>query len=176
LLHLPDDLNELGVVVSCFVTERKHRDWKRFSLYAFRNTELSSTIDFVNYSIQEFVSGRFKFTESFLIEAEKVHIEGRSYDVAWKASVPAGEVHRNDVVVVVKGASIKVGKVLQFVGDHDVICAKVEFYTKVRGSSNEYRTDRSTIEYVPCTALRTKCAWATMRPRVVLVLVPRVLY
>jgi hypothetical protein len=176
LLHLPDDLHMLGVVISCFVTERKHRDWKRFSLYAFRNTEHASTVDFVNYSVQEFCSGRFKFTESFLIDAEKVYIEDHPYDMSWVAFLTAGEARRNDVVAIDERNSIKVGKVIQFVGDGPEIFAKVEFYTEVRGSKSEYRTDRSSIEYVPCNAVRAKCAWAKMRPDVILVLLPRVLY
>ena len=76
LLHLPEDLLRLGCILSCFVTERKHRDWKAVTLFAFRNFEAQTIRDFVNYMVEEFASGRFKFCEAFLRKAKRSIIDG----------------------------------------------------------------------------------------------------
>ena len=175
LMHLPEDLRRLGLVLSCFVLERKHRDWKRLSLFAFRSVEHSSVTDFVNYSVQEFCSGRFKFQETYLLQSEAVVLDGVSLCVSWSAVLRVGIVKRSDIVIIMFNGVEAVGRVVRFFdmgGDVD-ITVEIECFAPLGGG--DWSTLHSTIEFVPATAVRHNAMWASRRHGVIHVLRPPVL-
>ena len=176
LLHLPDDLLRLGVCLSCFCLERKHRDWKRLSLYIFRTCESTTTIDFVNYSIQEMVSGRFKFKEFYLDDPETVCVDGNVFDVARAAFLRAGEVKCRDVVLCETTEATYVGEIIRFYGsgdEDDTVTAEVLVYEPITGSHGDFSTERTRTAFIEGSAIRTACAWGHRRKGVIHVLTPR---
>ena len=170
LLHLPEDLQHLGLVLSCFVTERKHRDWKRTSIWAFRHVEHQSTFDFVNYCVQEFVSGRFSFKPVYLVNPEQLV---DVWSVSWTAITLAGCVRRGDVVVVIsREGEHRVGECLRFWQRDDDSFIEVLCYRRISKVLGEYSTDTSNIGFFRASSVKVRCAHAPSRKNVVHVLVP----
>ena len=172
LLHLPEDLRRVGSVVSCFVTERKHRDWKRTSLYAFRNVEQQSTIDFVNYSIQEMVTGRFQFVEQYLAEPETLVVDGLKIEVATTAYLRAGEVRHRDVVIAGTADSTVVGEILRFFSCDGVVVAEILAYEPIVDNAGDFSTVRCSTMYVDGASVRSKLMWSHRRKGVLHALLP----
>ena len=170
LLHLPEDLQHLGLVLSCFVTERKHRDWKRTSIWAFRHVEHQSTFDFVNYCVQEFVSGRFSFKPVYLVNPEQLV---DVWSVSWTAITLAGCVRRGDVVVVIsREGEHRVGECLRFWQRDDDSFIEVLCYRRISKVLGEYSTDTSNVGFFRASSVKVRCAHAPSRKNVVHVIVP----
>ena len=66
LLHIPTDLWDLGIFISCFVTERMHKDLKLAVLFVYRNVEHTTTANWANWYMQECISGRSKFQRNIM--------------------------------------------------------------------------------------------------------------
>ena len=66
LLHIPTGLWDLGIFISCFVTERMHKDLKLAVLFVYRNVEHTTTSNWVNWYMQECISGRSKFQRNIM--------------------------------------------------------------------------------------------------------------
>ena len=47
MLHMPEDVADLGLLLSCFVTERKHRSVKRAALWTLRHYDHTLIADVV---------------------------------------------------------------------------------------------------------------------------------
>ena len=171
LLHLPEDLQHLGLVLSCFVTERKHRDWKRTSIWAFRHVEHQSTFDFVNYCVQEFVSGRFSFKPMYLVNPEQLV---DAWSVSWQAITLAECVHRGDVVVVIsREGEHRVGECLRFWQRGDDLFIEVLCYRRISRVLGEHSTDTSNIGFFRASSVKVRCAHAPLRKNVVHVMTLR---
>ena len=96
--HLPYDLWRLGKSISCFPCERKHRDYKRIVLHTFRSVEHTVTTDFVNYAVQECVTGRFRFEAYWLEDPLPVNFGGVQLQMGFRMHTPIGEIWNDDVV------------------------------------------------------------------------------
>lgn len=154
------------------MTERKHRDWKRTSLYAFRNVEQQSTIDFVNYSIQEMVTGRFQFVEQYLAEPETLVVDGLKIEVATTAYLRAGEVRHRDVVIAGTADSTVVGEILRFFSCDGVVVAEILAYEPIVDNAGDFSTVRCSTMYVDGASVRSKLMWAHRRKGVLHALLP----
>ena len=52
MCHIPDGMEWLGKLLSCFSTERKHKMIKRAALYIFRHMEHTVLTDIVNNTLR----------------------------------------------------------------------------------------------------------------------------
>lgn len=166
LMHLPEDLYRLGSVVSCFVTERKHRDWKRMSLYAFSNVELQSTVDFVNYSVQELVSGRFRYDAHYLLNPS----DYRDMQYSSSAMCGAGHVQKGDVIVLITEFGKIIGEVLRFFQQDTEMHVQVDAYLSL--GNNDFDTSVRKSLFTEISAIRAKCMWCRRQGAKIHVLVP----
>ena len=175
LFHLPENLLWLKRVVSCFVTERKHRDWKALSLFAFRHVEHQSVIDFCNYAVQEFKSGRFSFLPLYLIDPEDVEINGVGARVSLKATCYAGTVSRGKIVLsIVEGGRV-IGmcrRFWEFEGQNSVV--EIDAYDTAPGLSGNFSTSDAAKTFVPLSSLRALLIWAPARAGVINIILPSV--
>ena len=170
LFHLPEDFQRMGAILSCFVTERKHRDWKAVSLYAFANVEHQSTY----YSVQEFTSGRFQFAEEYLHEPRDASYgEGEDFKFASHATLRVGELRVKDVVVAKKASRTYVGEISNFFEIDGAVFVAVQIYKPLNDSCvNDFDVVGCHRILVEGTSIRAKCAWAHRRKGVVHVLLP----
>ena len=76
--HIARDLYELGICLSCFPLERKHRTTKALIVWAFKNCEMTCVHDYVNYAVQSMVEGRFQFVSSCSVECKDLRDRRRA--------------------------------------------------------------------------------------------------
>ena len=173
--HLADDLWKLGKPLSCFVLERKHRDYKKIVLYVFRSVEHTSTIDFVNFAISQFVSGKLRFEPFWLENPEHVMVGGISLQISWHLHSPIGEIHRDDVVIVLEdGCDPMVGVVKRFFqkNDDDIYAELASFEPVESGVWTEWRCASPKRVFVCVKCIKQNIAWCKRNPRVIRVLLP----
>ena len=95
--HITDGMAWLGKLLSCFVTERKHRDIKASALHVFRHIEHTVLADVVNKQCQQMVGGVELFMERFLVSPHFVQ-GGNGLHRSRRAVLPCGEVSDKDIV------------------------------------------------------------------------------
>jgi hypothetical protein len=103
IFHIPDGMDWLGKLLSCFVTERKHKMIKRAALYIFRNLEHTVLTDVVNTTFQQVISGHDLYSETFLIMPHDCEIGGLDFRRSRAACCRIGHVAVGDLVVNVHG-------------------------------------------------------------------------
>jgi len=114
MLHIPDNMKELGVLLSCFVTERKHRIVKNAACHVFRHYEHTVLADLVNRQAQDFADGKV-LQRWNMLNPKTIHIEkGVAMQKAAVASLPCGEVRTGDLVAL-RGR--RVGRLIAFWSD-----------------------------------------------------------
>ena len=109
LLHIPDNMRTLGVLLSCFVTERKHRAVKKAACHVFRHFEHTVLADLINSQVEQFQEGNVE--RSFLIEPKQVAAPGETLLTAVAAALPCGEIRAGDICCL---AGRRLGKVMAF--------------------------------------------------------------
>jgi hypothetical protein len=128
LLHIPDNIRFLGKLLSCFVTERKHRAAKRASLFVFRGIDNTVISSMVSRQCDAVAGPSSLFDRTSLINPTN-HTVGRiCFKRAKSALLPCGVARAGDVVYLIDD---RVGHLDLFWGSGDHICAKLEMYTNV---------------------------------------------
>ena len=72
MFHIVDGMLWLGRLLSCFVTERKHREIKAASLHVFRHLEHTVLRDVINKSMEQILDGHDLYTKEFLVNPTAV--------------------------------------------------------------------------------------------------------
>ena len=123
MLHIPATLQRLGVNVSCFVTERKHRETRRAAASIFRHFEKTLTLNGLNRHVQQLQDPlmfqptrldkptRAEWALPCLQDIMPEAVEARS---ATRAQHTCGLICRGDVALVQRGENAHVGQVLVF--------------------------------------------------------------
>ena len=98
LFHIPENMRFTKRLLSCFVTERKHRSIKAAGLHTFRNIEHTVTIDIVNRFAEEARENNNLYEKQFLLEYRAVVLAGMNLQTSKRASLQCGTVCNKDVV------------------------------------------------------------------------------
>ena len=93
MLHLPEDIDRIGALLTCFVTERKHRSVKRHGLWTFRNYEHTLIADVLNSDIGHHMEAN-AYSAMFLISP----IDHLGLLMSSAVRLPCGEIRKNDIV------------------------------------------------------------------------------
>lgn len=138
LLHITDNIHYLHKLLSCFVTERKHRQTKRAALFVFRHIDNTVITDMVNRqcdAVHRNVNSLFD--AHFLVSPKTVVLLGVHFHRSKEAVLKCGLVRAGDLVYLY--ASV-VGKVICFWknAEHETISVQIECYTPL-GDNNRYR-------------------------------------
>lgn len=113
LLHLPENMESLGKLVACWVTERKHRSIKSAALHSFRHVETTVTVDIVNRMTELYIEDEHLFSRNSMIGGTSVSTSGFNIDVSNAMRCACGELHAGDLVRFASGG-YKIGKIKQF--------------------------------------------------------------
>ena len=108
MLHLPSQYAAMKKIISCFVTERKHRSLKRAALYVFRYLEHTSLADLVTQQCEQILDGRSLFQREFLVHPSTIEVRGQSIQRASAACLECGNIHARDIVYVKGGQLARV--------------------------------------------------------------------
>ena len=111
-LHLADNAEFLGALISCFVTERKHRVTKRAALHTFRHIDNVVIKDLVNRQCEAMLDKSEPIMSStYLVSPKRVNTRATDIFVSNTAVLPCGRVSKNDIVFL-EGPTI--GRVIRF--------------------------------------------------------------
>ncbi len=100
LLHLPETYELLKKVISCFVTERKHRSVKGASLFVFRHLEHTCLASIINEQCEQVLNGHSLFQRSFLVNPSVVEVSPSvTLKRSSRAVLDCGELVFDDIIV-----------------------------------------------------------------------------
>ena len=132
LLHLPNNIVFLNRLLSCFVTERKHREAKKAALHVFRNID-NTVIGTMVHNQCEAVCGTsgYLFKPRYLVKPHTVGTGDALVSHAKCAVLPSGSVRAGDIVYL---KTHEVGKVINFWGHptHDEITVRLAMFRQLR--------------------------------------------
>jgi hypothetical protein len=98
--HLIEHMEWVGKLLSCFVTERKHRVIKDIALHVFRNLEHTVIHDVVNQQIEQMIHGVDIFKEMFLVSPHTINgDDGTVAQSSTQVVLPCGMVRAGDIVM-----------------------------------------------------------------------------
>ena len=102
LLHICENVQTLGALLSCFPTERKHRVVKSRALHVFRNFEHTVLRDLVNEQLEK-LGEETQYAEVCLVQPQSVKVNGDELSKSTIAHLPCGGVHAGDLVFCTDG-------------------------------------------------------------------------
>ena len=173
LFHIVCAMRYLKKLLSCFVTERKHRASKRAALHVFRNLEHTVLADMVNQMCESFSEENGAlFTKTSILGSLRFTIGGHVMHRGNSALLDCGVIHKGDIVCL--DSSI-VGRLLCFWRPDaaNEFLAQIAVYNEVHeGGSPYYRESESSITFVCATLIVDACTWVYKRPGLLRVLLP----
>ena len=129
VFHIVDHIENLGRLLSCFVTERKRRVIKHVANHLFRHFETALTTDILNLTVDRYSNRQGMFTPEHLVKptamsASLLHSVGLADELqtSFRADLKCGTVCKGDIVTMSNRA---VGEVLAFVAVGDGNDAKI---------------------------------------------------
>ena len=132
MLHLPEQYRAMKKVISCFVTERKHRALKQAALYVFRHLEHTTLCSLVSQQCEQILDGHSLFQRAFLVHPSTVVIAGLSLTTSSSAVLECGGLHASDIIYVEGGSLARIVEFWQT--EPDVITAQCTGCELVSGS------------------------------------------
>ena len=170
--HLPRDLFKLGVCLSCFPLERKHKLLKSMIVYVFRSVEMTCIKDYVNHVVQQLVENRFEFRECWLEKPVACMVMGKSFSASIHAHNAAGEMHQDDVILAFYNGNVVVGSIDRFFQDDADIFARLCSFRARPGSLTLWDTISPERIFVPLPDVRANLKWARRNDSTIVVIWP----
>ena len=126
LYHIPDNMEFLQKLLSCFVCERKHKEVNDIARFKFNRLKKSSIVDMVNRLCTRAQRDSL-YRRQYLVGGQKSKVDGR-LNVAVAVVSPIGELHRGDVLFT-KGSLL--GEVSSFwcMNDEPQIFAEIQLWS-----------------------------------------------
>ena len=125
IFHIPDHMRNLGRLLSCFVTERKHRSVKAVASHAFRHFENALIREMLNSMVEQAAGETNLYTSVYLEHPRGVAADALSgigdavpgmpanLFTSTKAVLMCGHLARGDLVMT---SARSVGEITTFVG------------------------------------------------------------
>ena len=104
--HVVSSMKQLGYLLACFVTERKHKLVNQVAVHTFRNFEHTTLVDVLHQQCSHLASGHDLFQHELLVAPKHVH---NHEGLATSAHVVChvGEVHNKDIMCTKSGVIAK---------------------------------------------------------------------
>ena len=148
LYHLPDDLLRMGSCVSCFPTERKHKDVLAVANATDRDIEKTASIAFLHRTIYHWHDNADACKPCFLRQGRDTILPGFSSPMkaAMVACLHIGDVHHGDMVILTSG---DLGSIIDFWESKDEMNVRLYLHTHLGGSRFSLKACRIVIDKVP---------------------------
>ena len=130
-IHVVDNAVCLGRMLSCFVTERKHRATKRAALHVFRSIDNTVVKDLLNRQCEGIIKeGESLFARRYLHNPKVIVSGGTHVHYSKRAVLHCGSIRFNDIVWLASG---ELGKVICFWStiDGNAVVAQLAMYSRV---------------------------------------------
>ena len=144
--HIVDGMYALDRLLSCFVTERKHKIIKSAAVYVFRHLEHTVLQDVLSTHMRQITDGHDLYSATFLICPFDVILGGIAFRRARSGCVRIGHVSAGDLVITTDG---RVGKILslwQRVADEHTFL-EVDSYPSINNDTRFRATTRATKDF-----------------------------
>ena len=167
-MHIPENMSFVGALMSCFVTERKHRSVKKGALTIFRHYEHTLLATMVNQQAEHFLEGSV-LNGYHLGDAREFNAGGAKLLMSKVAVLPCGEVHVGDVLAFEGGY---VGKTEAFWQQGADMVVQVAAYRRASPDGTTWSSTGATT-FIQANTLLAPLIWAAksdgvkiIRPRV----------
>ena len=118
-LHIPENMRYLGKLLTCFVTERKHRATKRAALFIFRHIDNTVTKDICNRQCVAFSGDDSLFKHQYMYAPKPLTVHGLALRHAKTVVLEYGQLQRCDIVYI----------------NTDEVCEVVDFWQHVENGA-----------------------------------------
>ena len=164
MLHIPEDVKDLGLMLSCFVTERKHRSIKRAAVWTFRHYDHTLISDIVYRELENLRSEAAIFHKQYLISPVATH----GMETSTRASFVFGDAHRGDLIACRGRVIIEVDRMWQQ-SQSIVVQGRPLIATD---KATHWRRAMSGVAFVPAADLVGVLKWAQQGDRLRVILPP----
>ena len=171
MLHIVEAMIWTGRLLSCFVTERKHRLLKQVAVHTFRHFEHTVLTDVLNQSMEQILSGHDVYTAEFLICPKDIFLSGVAFRAAKRYVGRVGEICAGDLVIDHRAHVGKVVQVLQRVSD-GLVFLEVDAYPCIEGETTLRDTDKRYLDFFESAAIIDVLIWYFHSPSIVRFSVP----
>ena len=176
LFHVVSGMIAVGRLLSCFVTDRKHRDVKRSALHVFRHIEHTVLVDLVNKSFQQVIEGHDLYSGFFLVNPKDVRVAGLAFRKSKSAVLLIGETCAGDLVIDEHGVAGLVIAFWQTVGQNEIY-AEIDAYECINDDARFRSTARVQRLFIASNSIIDALIWYTVSPTIIrLSLPPALLY
>ena len=172
MYHIPDNMCFLKKLLSCFVTERKHRLTKRCALFVFRHIDNTTIKAILNRQCDAMRGDQSLFKRKCLLKPKSVDIFGVRLNFSTQALLPCGTVFDGDLVWFTEDM---VGIVLGFCGwpGSDEVIVRIAKYARCVGDRRfHYDSSCKTVVAMDSELLCDTVTYTTCGGGVVRVLPP----
>ena len=171
IFHVPDGMEWVGRLLSCFVTERKHKMIKRSALYVFRHIEHTVLTDVVNTTFQQVLSGHDLYKDAFLVMPHDCELAGIAFRRSRAACIRIGHVACGDLVVNVRGRVGCVVSCWQRVSD-ELIVLEADVYPVLNNDIRFVSKSQSFRGFFVAKDLVDTVLWIEESPGIIRISVP----
>lgn len=170
LFHVPGLARKVGKLLSCFVTERKHRSLKQTSASLFRFYEKALTSDVLNRLVAAYTDETGNLLrETYLVTPiHRVSPDGRRFESANALVGPCGQIHKEDLILLNDASSLGVVKSIFSMGSDLVL--KVCLYEPTEARDRWLIGGR--IVFAEVDSIDCAVAWTLAKAGVVKIILP----
>lgn len=160
LFHIHEAIHTFNRVLSCFVTERRHRQTKKAALHVFRFLEQAVLKDMVNRMYETFVGDSSLFKPMFPVYPKVATVCGCEMLCSLKAVLHCGLIAVNDIIYATTpaGATI-VGRVRRFWEYNGSIFVCVLSLSQSGVGRELWSEQRSVTLFLPALLIVDAVAW-----------------
>ena len=172
LFHVVDGMVHLGRLLSCFVTERKHKAIKASALWVFRHLEHTVLHDVLNKSIVQILDGHDLYKEAFLVApVTSIELASVVFRRSRKCVLRIGLVSAGDLIINDEGDVAKVLSVFQQ-SIEDELLLEVDVYPSINGDTRCRARDRSHRRFFKASSIIDVLIWYEDSPNIIRCAIP----
>ena len=167
--HIVDSMKQVGRLLACFVTERKHRILKKFALTTWRNFEHTTLTDCLSQQCEYLSTGHDLFEAEFLVHPRDVagHPGLRTSS---EAVCIVGKLHALDVLCTCGG---QIGKAESFWRQEDQqVMVKLRVYECYQDECSVRDIRSTNLVFVPLREVLGACVWCVYKEHIIKVRLP----
>ena len=173
LFHLVDNMLFLGKLLSCFVTERRHRSVKKAALHVFRYMEHTVLADLINRMCEQFSdSATSLFLETYLVNPRSFAFPQGTFNRSSCAILRCGEINAGDIVWLTSGIVGKATYFWQQQSVDDQMIVQIDAYNPSDASGCRFTEANSYTHFASANTIVDACIWIRVEHGLLRVIVP----
>ena len=167
------DMEWVGKLLSCFVTERLHRTSRKAALHVFRHMEHTVIADVINRQCNGMMNDVNLYNVRFTVNPKDIQLScPGTFSFALSCVLECGEIFKDDIVWMRDGTVGAVVKFWEKATEEDIMVEIANHPIASPTSMNEFRQDNSVHSFHRAQDLFDACSWFTISPGLIKVIQP----